>query len=255
VKKRLKHKFAAQVLKHKRQIYASSDMKAQELITIWERIDSCDACRRQYQERSLNRRRGAPVSFNLSPERFLRDDHFDYETLADYVDKTLDGEMRQIADIHLRVCGRCREDLNSLVDFRRQIEPELNVRYDPGVRSNVAELIESWWRGLRGAWKPEYTAATMAVIGFAVTATIYFINAGPGKESTRGESSGHAPSPSVMASASPATKDSAKGTAQSPETTPTPNSGLAPDQHRPATRRPRANSTGKKNARPQKSSP
>jgi hypothetical protein len=83
-----------------------------------------------------------------------------------------------------------------------------------------------------------------------VTAAIYSINAGLGNKATQGNSLGHTPSPSVVASVSPALKDSTKGIAQFPETTPTPNSGFAPSQFRPTQRQPRADLAGKKNAPP-----
>src|SRR5262249_32817357 len=150
----------------------------------------------------------------------------------------------------LRVCVRCRKDLNSFVDFRRQIEPELKVRYGPGARLSAAERIGSWWKGLRVAWEPAYTATTLAIIGVAVAAAIYFINAGSGKKPMCGNSLGHTPSPSVVASAPPALKDSAKGTSQIPETAPTPNGGFAPRQFPPTPHWPRADSANKKNAPP-----
>jgi hypothetical protein len=228
--------------------FRARTLDAQELIAIWEHLDSCDACSRLYQEFSQTRRGGAPIYFRLSLEHLLRNDHFDYETMAGYINKTLDGEMRGVADIHLRVCIRCRNDLKNLVDFRQQIEPELKVRYRPGARSSAVEWIGSWWKALRVAWKPAYTAATLAVIGGTVATALYFINAGSGKESTHGNSPGHTPSLSGVASVSPAPKDSVKGTAPLPETTPTPNIGFAPSRFRPTARQPRADLAGKKKA-------
>jgi hypothetical protein len=235
------HRMSEHVSRTKIDRFRARGLDAQELIAIWEHIDSCDACRRLYQEVSQRRIGGAPISFSLSIEHLLRNDHFDYETIAGYVDETLDSEMREIADIHLRMCVRCRRNLKSIVDFRRQIEPELKVRYGPGARSSAADWIRSWWKGLRVAWEPAYMAATLAVIGFAVVAAIYFINAGSGKKSIHENSLGHTPSPSVVASVSPAPKDSAKGTAQFPETTPTPKrrfcAGQIPANQSPASRR------------------
>jgi len=221
---------------------------AQELTAIWEHLDSCDGCHRLYQEVSQSRIGSALISFSLSLEHLLRNDHFDYEAMAGYVDKTLDGEMREIADIHLKVCVRCRKDINSFIDFRRQIEPELKVRYGPGAPSSAAEGIRSWRKGLRVAWKPAYAAAALAVFGVAVAAAIYFINTESGKKPMRGNSLGHKPSPSVVASAPPAPKDSAKATAQSPETTPTPNSDFNPSQFRSTSHQPRADLASKKSS-------
>ena len=229
--------------------FRARSLEAEELVTIWEHLDTCDACQRLFQEVSQSQRLGAPISFNLSPEFWLRDEHFDYETMAGHVDQTLDDEMREIADIHLKVCARCHEDLNSFVDFRRQIEPELKVRYGPDVRSSIAEWIGSW-KEVSVAWEPAYTAATLVIIGFAIAAAIYFTNVGSGKKPTYGNLPNHTPSPSVVASASPLPKDSANGTTQFPEKTPILNSNSASDQFRRTPRQPRAVLVNKKNALP-----
>ena len=230
--------------------FHARNLERTEMVATWEHLDSCDACHRLFQEVSENRRQGAPISFTLSPEHWSRDEHFDYETITGYVDQTLDSEMREIADIHLKVCARCREDLNSFVDFRRQIEPELKVRYRPDTRSSIAEWIGSWWKGLSITWKPAYTAATPVIIGFVIAAAIYFINVGSGKKPTYGNLPNHTPSPSVAASASPPPNDSANGTAQFPEKTPILNSNSASGQFRRTPRQPRAVLVSRKNALP-----
>lgn len=244
------HRMTEHISRTRIEQFRTRSLEAQELVAIWEHLDSCSVCHRLFQEISQSQRPGAPISFNLSPEYWLRDEHFDYETMAGHVDQTLDGEMREIADIHLKVCARCREDLNSFVDFRRQIEPELKVRYGPDTRSSIAEWFGSWWKGLSVAWEPAYTAATLVIIGFAIAAAIYFTNVGSGKKRTYGNLPNHTPSPSAVASASPPPKDSANGTTQFPEKTPIPNSNSASGQFRRTPRQPRAVLVSKKNLLP-----
>src|SRR5262249_14996297 len=78
----------------------------------------------------------------------------------------------------------------------------------------------------------------------------YFVNARSGKKPTYGNLPDHSPSPSVVASASPVLKDSAKGTSQFPETTPPPNSHSASGQIRSTQHQARTVLVGKKNTPP-----
>jgi hypothetical protein len=197
-----------------------------EMIATWEHLDACDDCHRLFQEVFRSRRQGAPITFNLSPEYWLKDEHFDYEMLAAYIDKTLDGEMLEIAYIHLKVCSDCRRELNSLVAFRKEREPELKVRYGSDTRSSATEWLSSLWNWPPVVWKPAHTFATLVIIGLAIAAMMFLIKPGSDKKSTAGDFTGLVPSPSPAASTSPSPNDSDKSVARSPEagSTPKPNS-------------------------------
>lgn len=193
-----------------------------EMIATWEHLDACDDCHRLFQEVFRSRRQGAPITFNLSPEYWLKDEHFDYEMLAAYIDKTLDSEMREIADIHLTVCSDCRRELNSLVAFRKESEPELKVRYGSDIRSSATGWLSSLWNWPPVVWKPAHTFATLVIIGLAIAAMMFLIKAGSDKKSTTGDLTGLVPSPSPAASTSPSPNDSDKSIARSPEAGSTP---------------------------------
>jgi hypothetical protein len=206
-----------------------------EMIATWEHLDACDDCHRIFQEVFRSRRQGAPITFNLSPEYWLRDEHFDYETLAAYIDKTLDSEMREIADIHLTVCSDCRRELNSLVAFRKESEPELKVRYGPDTRSSATRWLSSLWNWLPVVWKPAHTFAMLVIIGLAIVVMMFLIKPGSDKKSTAGDLTGLAPSPSPAASTSPSPDDFDKSIARFPEagSTPKPNSDTSQVQSKP----------------------
>ncbi len=193
-----------------------------EMVAAWEHLDTCGDCHQLFQDVFRSRRQGAPITFSLSPEYWFKDDHFDYETLAAYIDKTLDGEMREIADIHLKVCGDCRRDLNGLVAFRKETEPELANRYGPGAPSSATEWVSSLWNWPPVVWKPAYTFATLIIIGLAIAATAFLIKPGSVKKSTAGDLTGLAPTPSPAASTSPLPNDSIRSIARSPEAGSTP---------------------------------
>jgi len=196
-----------------------------EMIATWEHLDACDDCHRLFQEVFRSRRQGAPITFNLSPEYWLKDEHFDYEMLAAYIDKTLDSEMREIADIHLTVCGDCRRGLNSFVAFRKESEPELKVRYGPDTQSSITGWLSPLWNWPPVVWKPAHTFATLVIIGLAIAVMMFLIKAGSDKKSTAGDLTGLTPSPSRATFTSPSPNDSDKSIARSPEvgSTPKPN--------------------------------
>jgi hypothetical protein len=206
-----------------------------EMIATWEHLDACDDCHRLFQEAFRSRRQGAPITFNPSAEYWFKDEHFDYETLAAYIDKTLDSEMREIADIHLTVCNDCRRELNSLAAFRKESEPELKVRYGPDTPSSVTGWFSSLWNWPPVVWKPAHTFAMLIIIGLAIAAMMFLIKPGSDKKSTAGDLTGLAPSPSPAASTSPSPNDSDKSITRSPEpgSTPKPNSITSQVQSKP----------------------
>jgi anti-sigma factor RsiW len=111
------------------------------------------------------------LSFTLAPEALLRHEHLQYEQLTHYLDSDIDAEGREILDLHLRACEPCREDLQSLREFRRQIAPEMSVSYAPSGQvqeRKVARPAAGWF----GWLKPAYAAAAVVVLVIALLATI-----------------------------------------------------------------------------------
>jgi hypothetical protein len=197
-------------------------LEGPEMVALWEHLDSCDDCHRVFLEVLRGRWQGAPIRINLSPEYWFKDDHFDYETLAAYIDKTLNSEMREIADIHLKVCSGCRGELDSLIAFRMEIEPELEVRYGPEQQSSAIGWLSSLWNWPSVAWKPAYTFATLIIIGSAIVAAVFLIRPGAGKKTPERQLTGLTPTPSAAAFVSPSPNDFEKRVPRSPETGSTP---------------------------------
>lgn len=100
----------------------------------------------------------------------MRNEHLRYEQLSPYVENTLDETERELIDIHLKGCAQCRGDLQHFTDYRREIEPELAVRYAPRApRSWRAKLLSL------GSWppaglKPVYA---MAIVVMSVGAVFF----------------------------------------------------------------------------------
>ena len=56
--------------------------------------------------------RSGPFTFSLEPEFCFRHDYLDVEDLVSIADQTVDSELEEIFDIHLKTCGSCRENLS-----------------------------------------------------------------------------------------------------------------------------------------------
>ena len=82
-------------------------------------IADCETCDQRFVD-ELRRQRGpGPFTFRLDPEFWFRHDHLEFEDLVRIADQTLDSELKEIFDIHLKTCTRCREDVSSFLSFRK----------------------------------------------------------------------------------------------------------------------------------------
>jgi hypothetical protein len=144
-----------------------------EMSILAEHLATCGPCRRQFQQARWVRRTGAPLTFTLAPEAWLKHEHLQYEQLAPYLDGDLGSEEREILELHLSACASCREDVRSLREFRQQIAPEMNVSYAPVEQTTTRKKVHlgAGWFGWQ--WKPAYAvAAVVALIAVALVATI-----------------------------------------------------------------------------------
>lgn len=153
--------------------FAKRTLPAPEMSTLAEHMASCDACHRQFRQVRRERRAGVPLIFTLAPEAWLQHEHLQYEQLAPYLDGDMDGEEREILELHLRGCESCREDVQVLREFRRQIAPEMNVSYAPVEQATNGKRVRprSGWFGWQ--WQPALAvAAVVALIAVALVMTI-----------------------------------------------------------------------------------
>jgi hypothetical protein len=134
-------------------------------------LESCDKCYELFREAFRVKRENAPLSFSLSSSRWLKDEHFDYEQLVSYVDGNPGDEDREILDEHLKLCGRCREDLQSFVLHRQQIEPELKVRYAPSETQPKRRNFVGWWESFKLPLKPAYAVYALLLVSTLVVVT------------------------------------------------------------------------------------
>ena len=154
--------------------FRARTLENRQIIEIGEHLASCAGCRRLFHEVVSSSKDFAPVSFDLSPAAWLRQEHIEYEQLVSYVEDRFDETEREIADVHLTACAKCREDLRSFRLHRERIEPEMDVRYAPREKVSWQEKIFPFRNGPRMGWSPVYAVAVAVVIGGATILTMIF---------------------------------------------------------------------------------
>jgi hypothetical protein len=153
-----------------------------ELTGVAEHMAGCAACRQLFRDVFRRRRGYAPVSFNLSPEAWLKNEHLEYEQVVSYVESKADETERELIDLHLKGCARCREGLRNFVDYRQEIEPEMAVRYYPEARRARPEKFARLRAWPRVRWVPAYAAIFLAIAGAVFLSTMFLSRSRPAAE-------------------------------------------------------------------------
>src|SRR5262245_21688389 len=197
-------------------------------------LESCVECYELFRAVFRDKRGNATAWFSLSSARWLKDEHFEYEQIISYIESHTDDEDREILDEHLKLCGRCRDDVQSFVMHRQQIEPELKIRYAPSEKQTKRRLFMDWWDGFKLPLKPAYAVYALLLISSLVVVTTFMRRGGSTKPPF------HSATPLVNV-----TPTSAPNVTTTPTSTPTRNtiasqssSGADKSRREPGDRRP-----------------
>jgi hypothetical protein len=94
-------------------------LEEDELMLGARHVADCESCHKAFVE-ELRRRVGAgPLTFSLEPEFWFQHDHLQFEDLVSIANETVDHELKEIFDIHLKTCRGCRDDITSFLAFPR----------------------------------------------------------------------------------------------------------------------------------------
>lgn len=156
-----------------------------ELIAIAEHLAVCEDCQRLCHEVFARRRDFDPIVFSIAPETILRHEHLSYEQLVSYAEHRFERDERDLIEMHLEMCGRCREDVADFLSFRERIEPELAVSYAPVGRTAWRDRVSAWWGRSLPLGKPAYAALTAVLLVGVVTATLLIYITQPSRVSDR----------------------------------------------------------------------
>lgn len=171
-----------------------------ELVAAAIHTAKCQSCDQRFVE-ELKRQRGSlPFTFTLDPEFWFRDAHVDFELLVELADKTLDQEMEEIVNIHLRTCETCREDVRSFLAFRAR---ETGLSYaQPEYKATHETEAPPWWQHLQT--RPAYAMAAIILVAVAVLIGVIAFNSRPGSlEASKKEQASPGVEPGSSVSPSP----------------------------------------------------
>ena len=174
--------------------FCARTLESSQWLAIAGHLATCAACLQLFREIFRKSRNYAPSAINLAPEHWLKNEHLEYEDLVALADGNLDEIEREMVSLHLKACGRCQEDVASFLDHRRQIEPELKVRYSPaGQRAFAGRFLTGWsWSTVN--WRPAYTLPLLAAACGAILLLAFFWKERAGERHVQG-----VPSPSLTA--------------------------------------------------------
>lgn len=173
--------------------FCAHTLESSEWRAVAAHLAACAACVQLFRETFRHRRNHAPAVINLSSEQWLKDEHLEYEDLVDLADGKLDQIEGEMVSTHLKACGRCQEDVASFLEYRRQIDPELKVRYLPAGQRTFTEKFLPRWSWSTVDWKPAYTVSLLAAACGAILLLAFFWKEGGGERQAQG-----VPSPSLM---------------------------------------------------------
>lgn len=95
-------------------------LEENKISAVADHVAQCESCHDRFVE-ELRRQVGAgPFKLNLDLEFCFKDDHLEFDNLVSLADETLDSELKEIFDIHMKTCKRCLEDFRSFLAYRGQ---------------------------------------------------------------------------------------------------------------------------------------
>lgn len=181
--------------------FCARTLEVSKMAAIGEHMADCPECQRLFHDFFQKRRAFAPVVIDLSPEKWLRDEHLDYEWLTAYVDDAMEKDEREMTELHLQLCDQCREEVEEFIAWQQEIKPELKIRYMPDAPASSRKWVWGSWDWLGMIRKPAYAFAVLLAIGAAITLAILLLKSGP--NSWDGQQANASPSPSVQVSTTP----------------------------------------------------
>jgi hypothetical protein len=152
--------------------FRDRSLDAAALSAISAHLESCAKCYELFREAFHGKSGNASAWFSLSSESWLKGEHLEYEQIVSYADGAMDKEDREILDEHLQLCARCSEDVQSFVAHRRQIEPELKIRYAPVEQQVKKPRFADWRHSFNLSLKPAYPVYALLFIGALAISTL-----------------------------------------------------------------------------------
>jgi len=141
-----------------------------EMARVNEHLFSCASCYQRFLSVFQAQRR-FPIEIDLDDLAGLRGWHLQGEELKAYVAGQMDELDRGYANLHLRECAWCREEVNHFSEFTSKLEFYLSRRHaplePPRARSRFFDRLGT----MPGAWSPARLAGAVALVLLLISAT------------------------------------------------------------------------------------
>jgi len=152
-----------------------SALPEEELAAAAVHTAECQSCHDRFVQELKRQRGSTPFNFTLDPEFWFRHDHVDFDQLVALADKTLDQDMDEIINIHLKSCESCREDVRSFLAFRKATAREINVSFGPIDYESTHDVpTPLWWHRLQK--RPVYAVTAIVLVAIAVLIGVVALN-------------------------------------------------------------------------------
>ena len=152
--------------------YAGRKSSRAELARVNEHLFGCDDCYNQFLY-VFQIRRGFPIEIDLDDLAGLKDWHLQGEELKAYAKGGMDEIHLDHANLHLKACAWCREEVSHFSEFTDKLEYYLSKRHaplkQPGERSRYFPKVGA----IPIAWSPVRLASAAALIlALLISATL-----------------------------------------------------------------------------------
>lgn len=150
-----------------------------ELTEIARHVVACQPCEQEFTEELRRQRPSDGVGFTLALEFWFQHDHLDLDQLVSLADNQLEETQREIVDVHLKVCGTCREDVHSFLAFREKTAQEMDVSYASIRRAPTVEVAGrvGWWQA--PPWRLAYAAGVLVLVTLRIIAVAMILKKRP----------------------------------------------------------------------------
>jgi anti-sigma factor RsiW len=143
----------------------------QEVARVNEHLFSCAACYQRFLS-VFQTQRGFPIEIDLDDLAGLRGWHLQGEELKAYVAGQMDELDRGYANLHLRDCAWCREEVSHFSEFTSKLEFYLSRRHAPLKQPRVRRKYFQRPGAMPVAWTPVRLAGAAALVLLLISATL-----------------------------------------------------------------------------------
>ena len=153
--------------------YARRDLSRAEWIYINEHLFSCEYCYQHFLS-VFQASRGFPIEIDLDELAGLKNWHLQGEELRAYVEGRMDELDLNYANLHLKECGWCEEEVGNFSAFTSKLEHYLSKRHAPINRVPARSKYFPKFGALPFYWSPaKFAGAAMLAILLIFTTLLW----------------------------------------------------------------------------------